>query len=89
MWVFGQEMYVLEVKDASGKRILTIGPSTPVSEEERKKYIRVMRPGERMDLEYTLHIFSPELEPGRYTVAMPGVPSNTVRFRIRGRLLPW
>ncbi|MBN1532397.1 MAG: hypothetical protein JXA20_07030 [Spirochaetes bacterium] len=89
LWTVGQPMYVLDVTDESGKRIPAIGPSTPVGPEERKKYLKVLGPGERMDLEYTLHIFSPELPPGRYTVTMPGVPSNTVRFRIRSRVLPW
>ena len=85
----GITMLALAVHDTQGKRMLTIGPSTPLPQKEMAKYIRLMKPGERVDIEYNLNIFSPELPPGKYSVTMQEIPSNRVYIRIRKGLLPF
>ncbi|MBW2454856.1 MAG: hypothetical protein JRI68_10110 [Deltaproteobacteria bacterium] len=73
----------LDVFDADGKRIPTIPPPMPLTPEEMKRAQETLPPGQSRKLTYTLHMFSPQLPPGQYTVRMRGMPSNAARFTIR------
>lgn len=80
----GQPMYALSVtNDATGEPMMTIGPATPLPPEAMKRYLRTLQPSEQLEVEYSLHIFSPELPKGRYTVRMSSLPSNRVQLIIR------
>ncbi len=84
MWSLGQSMLALIVtRDDTGERMLTVGPATPRSPEEMKKYPKIMKPGEKIEISYTLHMFYPELPRGKYTVRMASLPSNSVSVIIR------
>lgn len=73
----------LDVYDGDGKRIPTIPPPMPLTDEEMERAKETLLPGQSRELTYTLHMFSPQLPPGEYTVRMRGMPSNTARFTIR------
>ncbi len=84
MWSLGQSMTALIVtSDSTGERMLTVGPSMPRSPEEMKKYITILKPGDTIEISYTLHVFSPELPRGRYLVRMASIPSNNVAVIIK------
>ncbi len=85
LWNLGQSMLALDIRNGRGERMLTIGPSTPQTPEVMKRYRKTLDPGKRIEIEYNLNIFSPELAAGTYSVKMVSIPSNTVRVSIR----PW
>jgi hypothetical protein len=84
MWSLGQSMIALKItREDTGERMLPVGPATPRSAEEMKRYIKVLGPGEKIEICYTLHVFSPELPRGTYHVQMATLPSNSVSITIR------
>jgi hypothetical protein len=89
LWDLGQSMLALDILDSHGNRKLTIGPSTPLQLKEMKKFMRIMKPCDQIDIDYNLNIFSPDLPPGKYSVRMVSIPSNTVHLIIRSAILPF
>jgi hypothetical protein len=84
MWSLGQSMSALVVtRDDTGERMMPVGPATPRSPEELRNYLKILKPGEKIEVSYTLHIFSPGLPRGGYSVRMAHIPSNNVSVIIR------
>jgi hypothetical protein len=84
MWSLGQSMLALVVTcDDTGERMLPVGPATPRSPEEMRNYLKILKPGKKIEVSYTLHIFSPGLPRGGYSIRMAHLPSNSVSVIIR------
>lgn len=64
--VLGSNILALEVRDLTGEIRLTVPPPVPALREVSK----IIPPGTVHREEYTLHMFSPPLPPGRYKVAV-------------------
>ena len=71
----------LIVWDSQAKRVPTIPPAMPLHPDSpiQKK---VLAPQEKYIIDYTLHIFSPTLPSGKYTVALQEGVSDTIAFQI-------
>lgn len=84
LWSLGQAMIALTVtRTDTGERMPPVGPATPRSAEEVKRYKKALGPGEKIEVIYSLHIFSPELPRGAYHVRMAILPSNSVTIIIK------
>ncbi len=84
MCVLGSAILALEFRNAAGKRMLTIPPGMPPTAEQRKKCQATLKPSEKRKVTYGIHIFSPELPKGSYTVRASRVESNSISLTITG-----
>ncbi|BDS09761.1 hypothetical protein [Aureispira anguillae] len=79
--VLNDPILALNVLNQQGQRMPTIPPSLPPTEKEVKSIL--IKSMETYLISYNLHIFSPPLPKGYYTIQMKNMPSNNVHFEIR------
>ncbi len=72
-------MLAVEVRDAAGRRVNPVPP--PVPRPEDAQLIRLLA-AESLVRDYGLHIYSPELAPGTYTLHCLVVACAAVTFEV-------
>ena len=72
-------MFALEVHDAADQRVPTVPPPVPLPEDAEPV---VLAAGGKAERDYGLHIFSPPLPAGRYTLHCRVVACAPVRFTV-------
>ena len=74
----GSAIFAIEVTDGRGQRVYTIPPGMPPANYAPRT--EVLAPGASRRFEMTLHVFSPPLPDGTYSVRAQGMSSDTLRL---------
>lgn len=69
----------VEVRDAAGQRVPSIPPPVPQPEDAEELELA---PGQHLDRDYALDVFSPPLPPGRYQLVCQVVACAPVTFTV-------
>jgi hypothetical protein len=72
-------MLAVEVRDAAGRRVNPVPPPVPRSEDAE---LIKLQASESLVRDYPLHIYSPELAPGTYTLHCLVVACAAVTFTV-------